>query len=393
MRAPTVAESGRRLRIVIPTGIFPPDIGGPASYVPRIAQALKARGHFVEVVTLADDPAVCGADPFPVRRIRRRKARIPRMVETIRTVWSLARAADLIYSNGLFIEAVIAAALAGKPVAMKVVGDWAWERARNNGEGSATPEEFQARRQSPRWELVKRIRSATTGRADRIIAPSGYLANIISGWGIPSDKITTIYNALDSLPETARISTPEFSGRTLVTIARLVRWKGIDALIEWVSGRKDLRLIIVGDGPERSSLNALAAKTGAADRVIFAGSVARPRVLAYLKTSDLFILNSLYEGLPHVILEAFAVGLPVVATSVGGIMEVVENEFNGVLVPPGRMDLMAAAVDRILTSPQLRADLTEGGRRTLKNKFSWETLVAQTEAALAASLPGRGTPG
>jgi len=83
MRPKAVADSERRLRIVLPAGIFPPDIGGPASYVPRIAEALVARGHSVEVIALADDPAVGGVFPFPVRRIRRGKLRIPRMSETI----------------------------------------------------------------------------------------------------------------------------------------------------------------------------------------------------------------------------------------------------------------------------------------------------------------------
>jgi glycosyltransferase involved in cell wall biosynthesis len=388
---PSAVAAGRRLRIILPTGIFPPDIGGPASYVPRIAAALAARGHSVEVVTLADDPATGGAFPFPVRRIRRGKARIPRMIETIQAVRALARAADLIYANGLFIEAAIAAALAGKPLVMKVVGDWAWERARNQGAGSGTPEEFQSRRQTPRWEMVKWIRSATTRRADRIIAPSRYLANMISGWGIPANKIMTVYNAVDAFPEPSRVSLPPFSGSTLITAARLVRWKGIDTLIEWVSGRRDLRLIVVGDGPERSNLEALATKTGAAERVIFTGGVSRPQVLAYLEASDLFVLNSRYEGLPHVILEAFAAGLPVVATSVGGIPEVVESEHNGILVPAGRMELMAAAIDRVLSKPGLREALAKSGRQTVEKKFSWEALVAQTEGVLIDTLPGKGS--
>jgi glycosyltransferase involved in cell wall biosynthesis len=71
----------------------------------------------------------------------------------------------------------------------------------------------------------------------------------------------------------------------------------------------------------------------------------------------------------------------------------VESEFNGILVPPGQMELMAAAIDRILSKPRLREELIEGGRRTLKNKFSWEALVARTEEALLSPLPGRGSSG
>jgi glycosyltransferase involved in cell wall biosynthesis len=392
MRAPAVTISARPFRIVIPTGIFPPDVGGPASYVPRIAAALSARGHSVEVITLADDPAAAGTLSFPVKSIRRGKARIPRMIETIRAIRSSARKADLIYANGLFIEAAIAAALARKPLAMKVVGDWAWERARNQGERSPSVEEFQARRQSPRWEIIKGLRTAVTRRAKLVITPSRYLAGIVAAWGISSAKIKTIYNAVEELPDAPPVSLPSFAGRTLITVARLVPWKGIGALIEWISDRNDLRLLVVGDGPERSNLEALAGRCGAGARVIFTGSVSRPQVAGYLKASDVFVLNSEYEGLPHVVLEAFAAGIPVVTTSAGGTGELVKNGDNGLMIPPRRMDEMAKAVDRVFSDDSLRASLAANGLRTLDDRFRWETLVAETEAALSALAPERKSP-
>jgi glycosyltransferase involved in cell wall biosynthesis len=311
------------------------------------------------------------------------------MIETIQSICGLAGAADLIYANGLFVEAAIAAMLTGKPLVMKLVGDWAWERARNQGAGSPTIEEFQARRQPLRWEMIKWLRTVVTKRADLVIAPSRYLAGIISAWGIPARKIDTIYNAVEVLPDAPPASLPPFSGRTLITVARLVPWKGIDALIEWLSVRGDLRLLVIGDGPERSSLESLAARRGAADRVVFTGNLARAQVMAYLKASDLFALNSDYEGLPHVVLEAFATGIPVVATSVGGTDEVVENGHNGFLVPPRRMDRMAEAIDRLLSDDNLRAVVADNGKRTLQSRFRWETLVEQTEDALTAVSPER----
>ncbi|MGD0173086.1 MAG: glycosyltransferase family 4 protein [Anaerolineales bacterium] len=389
MRPNAVTASERRLRIVLPAGIFPPDIGGPASYVPRIAEALVARGHSLEVVALADDPNAGGVFPFPVRRIRRRMPRIPRMIETIQSICGLAGAADLIYANGLFIEAAIAAGLAGKPLVMKVVGDWAWERARNQAVESPTVEEFQARRQPLRWEMIKWLRTMVSGRADLIIAPSRYLAGIISAWGIPTSKIKTIYNAVEVFPDPPPVSLPPFRGRTLITVARLVPWKRIDALIEWLSVRSDLRLLVIGDGPERSNLESLATQSGAADRVVFTGNVSRQQVMAYLQASDLFVLNSDYEGLPHVVLEAYAAGVPVVATSVGGTDEVMENGNNGFVVPPRQMDRMAEAVDRLLSDDALRAVVADNARRTLHSRFRWETLVEQTEGTLMAVLAER----
>jgi glycosyltransferase involved in cell wall biosynthesis len=384
-----VKTGGARLRIALPTGIFPPDIGGPASYVPRIADALVSRGHAVDVVTLADDPAAGGKYSFPVRRIRRGMFRLLRMAETVAAVARSARKADVIYANGLFIEAAAAAAIARRPLAMKIVGDWAWERARNRGEACGTVEEFQSRRQSLRAEAVKRLRTLVTRRAERIVTPSRYLAAVVAAWGIPARKITVVYNALEAPPETQPAPLPAFSGDTLVTVARLVSWKGIDGLLEMIAARKDWRLVVVGDGPERRNLEALANRLGVSDRTVFTGSVPRRQVFAYMKAADAFILNSQYEGLPHIILEAYAAGIPVATTAAGGTKEVVEDGVNGLLLSPRRTELLAAAVDRILSEPGLRESLIEGGRRTLQTRFRWETMVEETEKVLAEVAAAR----
>ncbi|MGB7537162.1 MAG: glycosyltransferase family 4 protein [Anaerolineales bacterium] len=389
MPAPAVNAGAGRLRITIPTGIFPPDIGGPASYVPRIADSLTARGHTVDVLTLSDDPAGGGQYAFPVRRIRRGMARIPRMIRTISAIAASARKADLIYANGLFIEAAIAAALVRKPLVMKIVGDWAWERANNRGENIPSVEEFQTTRQSPRSEVVKRLRARITKRADAIITPSRYLKAVVAGWGIPARRIEVVYNALETPPETEAARLPPFDGTTLITVARLVAWKGIDVLVELIEERKEWRLLVIGDGPERRNLESRAARLGVAERVIFAGGLPRGQVFTHMKAADVFILNSRYEGLPHIILEAFAAGLPVVAASAGGTNEVVEDGVNGLLVPTQRKDLLSAAVDLLVSEPDLQAALIEGGRRTLRDRFHWETMVAGTEAVLVRVAAAR----
>jgi glycosyltransferase involved in cell wall biosynthesis len=161
-------------------------------------------------------------------------------------------------------------------------------------------------------------------------------------------------------------------------------------LLELIAGRKDWRLFVIGDGPERGNLESLAVRLGASERSIFTGGLPREQVFAYLKSADVFILNSLYEGLPHIILEAFAAGIPVVATSAGGTKEVVEDGVNGLWVPPGREDLLSAAVGRLVSEPDRKAALIAGGRRTLQKRFRWETLVAETEAVLKNAVLKKG---
>ncbi len=122
-------------------------------------------------------------------------------------------------------------------------------------------------------------------------------------------------------------------------------------------------------------------------RILFTGNVPRERVAAYLKASDLFVLNSDYEGMPHVLLEAYAAGVPVVATSSGGTGELVEDGCNGLLIPPRRIDRLAEAVERLLSDDALRAKRVNNGRQTLRDRFQWETLVGRTENALMGLVP------
>jgi glycosyltransferase involved in cell wall biosynthesis len=168
--------------------------------------------------------------------------------------------------------------------------------------------------------------------------------------------------------------------------------KGIDGLMELVGDDEKLRLLVVGDGPDRSRLESLAVKLGAAERVVFTGAVERERIPAYLKAADAYVLNSLHEGLPHILLEAFAADLPVIATATGGTTEVVEDGVNGLLIPPHRKDLLVSAVGRMIADSDLRNSLVEGGRRALQTRFRWEDMVNETERVLAetAAHVGKG---
>src|SRR5688500_3340826 len=138
------------MRILMVTGIFPPDRGGPASYVPKMAAALVRRGHAVEVICLSDQITNDDSDhPFPVRRLRRNRFWPARVLLTTFTIWRAARGHDLVYVNGLGAESALAAALAGRPAVHKIVGDYAWERAVGRGWFRGTIDEYQTSTKSP----------------------------------------------------------------------------------------------------------------------------------------------------------------------------------------------------------------------------------------------------
>jgi glycosyltransferase involved in cell wall biosynthesis len=220
-----------------------------------------------------------------------------------------------------------------------------------------------------------------------VIAPSQYLKDTIASWGIQPQKIRVVYNSLP--PVAAALPTlelPSFSGSTLMTVCRLVPWKGIEGLLEVIRDRRDWRLVVVGDGPLRPTLESRAASLGVEDRVSWMGWRTHDEVQALLAKADVFVLNSTYEGLPHVVLEAMRAGVPVVATSVGGTPEVVSHDRTGLLVSCGDQTALRRAVTEILSSPAKARELVGNARAWTHERFEFETMVAKTEQVLAAAV-------
>jgi glycosyltransferase involved in cell wall biosynthesis len=370
------------VRILIVTGIFPPDIGGPATYVPQIAEGLAQRGHAVTVVTLSDRlDHEDGGYPFRVIRLPRRAFKPWRMGRTVLVLLRLGRQADVLFVNGLALESALANFVLRKPLVMKVVGDLAWERATGRGWTADDFETFQRRRYGLRIELLKALRSWWTRRADRVIVPSRYLARWVVGWGVPAEKIVVIYNAVEPVdgvePLPVLLRTPVKA----VTVGRLVPWKQVNGLLEALTEVPKLGLVVVGDGPERPRLERRARELGVSDRVYFAGQRSKKEALGLMAACDLFVLNSAYEGLPHVVLEAMALGLPVVATAAGGTPEVVRDGETGVLVP-GRYGTLGASLSALARDPALRRRLGRAARQWIGERLSAETMIRLTEETL-----------
>ncbi|GIV81030.1 MAG: hypothetical protein KatS3mg051_0384 [Anaerolineae bacterium] len=166
----------------------------------------------------------------------------------------------------------------------------------------------------------------------------------------------------------------------LLTVARLVPWKGIDHLIRALSAVPEARLLVAGDGPDENRLRSLADEAGVTGRVTFLGRVSRERLTLYFCAADYVALYSGYEGLSHVLLEALAAGTPVIASDKGGNPELVRHGVNGLLVPYPDPDALAATL-RDAFSGGTRAHLAAHTGDGLE-RFAWETLVAQTLAVL-----------
>jgi glycosyltransferase involved in cell wall biosynthesis len=393
------------LRILIITGIFPPDIGGPATYVPQIATALANLGHQVSVLTLSDqlDHDDC-AYTFPVKRLPRKCFKLWRWFRTIAQIIHLGRQADVLFVNGLALEAVLANVWLRKPLVQKVVGDLAWEQATNRGWVADDFETFQQRRHDRRVELLKWLRSWWTQRAGQVIVPSRYLAEWVARWGVPEERITVVYNAIEpySAPSIKEGSGAHLSGVCgssspciplltpfkVITVGRLVPWKQIDKLVEAIDRCEDIGLVVVGEGPERQNVQALVQALGVGERIYMAGARDKQDTIALMRACDLFVLNSTYEGFPHVVLEAMSLGLPVVATAVGGTPEVVHDGKNGRLILPSDPKALAGILRELASSESERRGLVLGANQTVK-QWNLHQMVGGTEAVLRQAVSTR----
>ncbi|HEY0416530.1 MAG TPA: glycosyltransferase family 4 protein [Gaiellaceae bacterium] len=365
------------MRCVLLTGIWPPDVGGPATHGPDFARFLRDRGHDVEVVTMADgEPA---ERPVPVHTVSRT---LPFVVRYSRVAFlgaRLGRRADVVYATATYAAAAAASGLSRRPLVAKLVSDPAYERARRYGLFGGTLEEFQHATDA-KVAVLKRLRTTSLRRAQRIVVPSRYLAGIAGAWGLDASRLEVLVNPA---PPPVEAPPADLAPGTFVFVGRLTEQKALPLLLDAVERVDGARLVVVGDGPERAEL-----ERRASDRVTFAGSLPRDRVLEQLAGARAAVLSSAWENLPHAAIEALAVGTPVVATAVGGVPEVVTDGENGLLVPPNDVEALAGALRRILGDDGLRDRLAANAKASVA-AIGRDAIYARLEGILVDAAAAR----
>lgn len=374
-----VARRFRRMRIAFLTGIWPPDVGGPATHGPDFARFLVERGHSVRVVTMGDgEPA---ERPCEVEMVSRRLPFPLRYGQVALRGARAARGSDVVYATATYAAAAAASVAARRPLVTKLVSDPAYERARRYGLFAGTLEEFQQASAAP-VRALKAARTRALRSARTIVVPSAYLAEIAGGWGLGPDRIVVLSNPA---PPPREVEPERLEPDTFVFVGRLTQQKALGVAIDAIVQVPRARLVIVGDGPERAELERAAAASGAADRIRFLGLRSRDEALRIVAGAAAALLSSDWENLPHAAVEALSVGVPVVATAVGGVPEVVHDGENGLLVPAGRPDELAAAVRRVLDEPELRARLAAAAKPSVE-AISRDVIYGRLESILAEAM-------
>jgi colanic acid/amylovoran biosynthesis glycosyltransferase len=198
--------------------------------------------------------------------------------------------------------------------------------------------------------------------------------------GIPIEQFTPVNGG----PPEAR--------REILCIGRLVPEKGQAVLIEAVAllaeRGQPASVVFAGEGEEREALERLARRLGVEQSVSFRGAVGQEEIRSLYEEASAFCLPSFSEGVPVVLMEAMAMKLPAISTTITGIPELIEDGRSGMLVPPGRPDLLADALERVLGDDSLRSALGSGGREKVLGEFNAETSAAELHALFAERVSG-----
>jgi L-malate glycosyltransferase len=352
------------------------DVGGTETQMVQMAQRLDPRRYDVTVATLgAGGPLTEALQTAGIRILevpkRRTMLSFRAACQLIRMAWFIRREKiDVVHAHDLWgnLMAVPAAWLARAPViisSQRNLATLSWY----------TPS---------RKKIIRRVHLLATF----VIANSEASRRLlIEEFRIPSERVRVLYNGVDfeRIAEVRCDRRELFPG--LASNARLIlnvanmnsNVKGQSVLIEAAkcvcTDVPEARFILVGDGPLRMQFEEQVRSLGIMDHFLFLGS--RRDVPKILSCGDLFVLSSFAEGLPNAVLEASAAGLPIVATAVGGIPEIIEDRVTGLLVPPKNPQALSVALLQLLKDSAFAAALAHAGKERVSTKFCFDNVLAQ----------------
>jgi glycosyltransferase involved in cell wall biosynthesis len=371
------------VKVLIVSGIWPPDVGGPASHAPDVAEFLRSHGHDVEVVTTADTPPA--QRDYPVRAVPRHHRPGVRHYRGAALVHHRAREVDVVYTTGMFGRSALGASLARKPYVVKLTADPAFERSRRRGLVEGDVDEFQRRTGGPAVAALRFARNVELRRAAHVFTPSAYLRELALTWDVRPERVSVLPNpapAIAPLRERDELrGSFGMNGATLAFAGRLTAQKSLGRTLEAVAGTDGVELVIAGEGPDREPLEQRASALGIAGRVRFLGAQPRERIVELFRAADATILSSSWENFPHTVVEALSVGTPVLAMEAGGVAEVVHDGVNGLLVEAGDTAALGEAVRRYFSDQALRDRLRAAAANSVSD-YAPERVFGELESTL-----------
>lgn len=366
------------MNVLIATGLYPPSIGGPATHAKIIKENLPGDNFNVSVRSFD------AVRKYP-KIIRHFVYALQLFVDVFKFSPEIIYALDPV---SVGIPATLVSKITGRKVVLRLGGDYAWEQAVGRFDVRVDLDDFVfGQGKHPfRVRVLKYLQKITASNAIEIIVPSNYLKRIVVGWGISEEKISVVNNSFSGIaPSDSEKGKSEelkselgLSGRVILTAGRAVFWKGfeslLDAFAELVKQNdyKDLQLVIAGNGPLLPKLKNKANKSGLDEKVLFPGSVDKGILSKYIYASDLFILNTGYEGLSHTLLEVMSLRTPVLTTNRGGNPEIIKDKESGYLFDYNDVSEIQSTLIKALSSDN--SAIIESAFETTRN-FTQERMI------------------
>ena len=343
------------MKILIATGIYPPDIGGPATYSKLLYDELPKRGHSVEVLSFGE-----------VRGL----PKIIRHTIYFFKVLNRGRKCDIIFAQdtvSVGLPAMIASKILRKKFLIRVAGDYAWEQAVQRFGVREGVDEFQSKKYGLSVEMLRWCQKFVVNKADKVITPSFYFKKIVSGWIEDGSNVVAIYNGIDFSDISE--DKPIFEAKTIISAGRLIKLKGFEFLIKAMINLPEWKLFIAGDGPDKEKLARIIKYLMLKDRVFILGNLNRRDLIKKMKQCEVFALVSSSESFSFVTVEAMRACVPVVATNVGSLPEIVENGKEGILIELDNEEQLLSAIKKIDEDEKFR-NLIIQNAKIKSEKFS-----------------------
>ncbi|MEA2112510.1 MAG: glycosyltransferase family 4 protein [Patescibacteria group bacterium] len=365
------------MRILITTGIYPPDIGGPATYSKLLFDELPKRG--IEVVVLSFGEV-------------RNLPKIIRHIIYFFKILKRAKGVDVIYAQdpvSVGLPTMLANKFLRKKFFIRIAGDYAWEQGVQRFGVKDDLDTFSTRNNyGLKVRFFKKIQFCVVKQADKIIVPSHYFKQVIVNWGIAPEKIKVIYNGIE-INELKVHKVHKVESNVLLSVGRLVPWKGFKVLIETMPNIlqeiPEVKLVIVGGGPQKEELEETIERLGLQGKVILTGQLTREELLKQKQLADIFVFNTNWESFSFDTVEAMTLGLPVITTNICSLPELIENNVEGILVEPNDKEALKKAIFKVLKNDLFRQGIIQNAYEKSK-QFSIQNTLDNLEKLLIEDI-------
>lgn len=350
--------------IVLLSGNYPPETGGPAKFVESFSVWLRSNGFSVSIISTTPLGSTSfndkGVDVSLVSR------RLPLMLRYLKTAIKVIRKSNrdsIILANGCLMEVLLIGIIGRRNYFIKLPGDVVWEQARASGRTDLSMDDFQKSKLRLRFYLLRKLSTLALNRSSKILVPSTIMKSVCIGWGLDPEKIRKVYNSVDPSNFLPSDLNAKFD---LITVSRLISIKRIDEIIV-VAKKLDCSLLIVGEGPMMDPLMLLSDKLGG--KVTFYGNASQAIITDLYDQGKIFILNSEFEaGTPYALLEARSKGLICIGRENTGCEDIIHHEIDGFLCgKKSGLDLERALIRAL--------ELSEFEKREFRQRAASDTSV------------------